>query len=112
MKLTFRCFCPGLKSEDKENGIRTYESLDRLWCREVIPFANYNSHAKIINVETIAYNLYTDGLSMLNIKRKCFKKLLHVRVYFDGPVADPPPGFITPPPIWINENENDSCHIL
>ncbi|CAD5120481.1 DgyrCDS9047 [Dimorphilus gyrociliatus] len=112
IKLTFKCFFPGIVRPDSSETPRICESLDKLWYREVIPFVNYNSHVKIINVETIA--LEENSNTHIMSDDNCKRKVLHVRVYFDGPVADPPPGFLMPPPSYSSSDyhKSQSCQIL
>lgn len=106
-ELNSRTFSPALFVQ-KTCGFHEFETLDKLFEREIIPFLNYNSNARIINVETVTCNATDESELMVYTKKKRPEiKLTCIRLYFDTSVVDPPPGYIhkSDPPIF----EDDGC---
>ncbi|CAD5120487.1 DgyrCDS9053 [Dimorphilus gyrociliatus] len=88
----------------------TFETFKEFYVREIVPFISYNSHAQIINFEIVAKPMNEDQ-ELMSPKRVPPKILTaEVRVYFIGPVSDPPPGYIQPKPVPVIKKQ--SCSIL
>ncbi|CAD5120482.1 DgyrCDS9048 [Dimorphilus gyrociliatus] len=109
--ISARTFTPALLVQ-KTCRMHEFETLDKLFEREIIPYLNYNSNARIINAETVPYFISNSSeLSVYSKKRRPEIILTCIRIYFDTPVSEPPPGFIhkSEPPIFEQEG---CCNVL
>ncbi|CAD5120484.1 DgyrCDS9050 [Dimorphilus gyrociliatus] len=79
INLTWRNFTPAI-TVNKPTNSDEYETFDLLYKREILPFINYNSNAKVINFEIIPIFPPTKYVTLIS----------SVRIYFHGTIQEPP----------------------
>lgn len=99
--LSCRVFFPSLVV-CRTLGRDRHENFDELFTREIVPFIRYNSQARVINFEIVPItgNENRDSMSTPGLRRP-YVLIASARVYFDGPISEPPAGVIQqrPPPV-------------
>lgn len=93
--LTYKTFVPPIL-EKKNHGHSNYEPMNILFKREISPFIKFNSPTKVINYETIPYYYKTKTEETTSMGNYRYVYLICIRVYFDGPIEEPPKGYIEP----------------
>lgn len=112
--ISCRTFVPGLQSRTARGRSPKFETLSSLLRREIFPFLQYNSKAKIINAETLPY-LYKaklDEMQGYSGDSQCYAYVSCIRIFFEGNVSEPPPGYIPvsrPPNVY---EDVDDCGLL
>ncbi|CAD5120483.1 DgyrCDS9049 [Dimorphilus gyrociliatus] len=94
--ISCRTFLPALQSRTAKGRSPTFETMSSLLRREIFPFLQYNSKAKIINAETLPY-LYkakVDDMQSYTGDSEVYAYISCIRIFFEGLVTEPPPGYI------------------
>ncbi|CAD5120489.1 DgyrCDS9055 [Dimorphilus gyrociliatus] len=94
--LTYKTFVPPVLLK-KRNGCSYYEPTNLFFNREIAPFIRFNSPSKVINYEVVPYFYKIKTEQMVSLTNLQHVYVLCIRVYFDGPIEEPPKGFIEPP---------------
>lgn len=104
LSLSCKTFVPSIY--EHSHTFDKYEPSDVFFKREIMPFICYNSKTDVINFEIVPYFVKTDVNEMKSWSSHMkYRLVLCFRIYFNGPVENPPVGYIQPPPSPLLKEE-------